>query len=320
MPTFSIVADDASFPTASRDEAALIARLIGLMGESDRRPQARSYGHRLQHRLDPGAAGTARTIRGAVHRHRAGHQAGLRASVSKRVSVLGTEATVAREYTRALIRDFAQGADITLVGSSALARFAEAELHGAPVSDAAIAPNSPPAFATTARAPTRWCSPAPITHCCSTASNNLRPGRCSSSIRPRRSRGGSRSCSTGPPPRPRATQRASCSPGRRAALARASAAALPASGSARPRRTAVADGGLTARRFRLKTRHFAGPIGPARCFATRGLGRRFGAKPVGSGRGSEQRRARSSAMWRDPELRQFRSTTALRLQRTARTR
>ena len=31
------------------------------------------------------------------------------ASVTRRVSVLGTEATVQREYTRALIRDFAAG-------------------------------------------------------------------------------------------------------------------------------------------------------------------------------------------------------------------
>ena len=57
------------------------------------------------------------------------------ASVSKRVSVLGTEATISREYTRALIRDFANGADVTLVGSSRLAAMAEAELRGEPVSD-----------------------------------------------------------------------------------------------------------------------------------------------------------------------------------------
>src|SRR6185503_56328 len=60
------------------------------------------------------------------------------ASVSKRVSVLGTEATVSREYTRALIRDFANGADVTLVGSARLAAYAEAELRGSPAEDAAI--------------------------------------------------------------------------------------------------------------------------------------------------------------------------------------
>ena len=61
------------------------------------------------------------------------------ASASKRVSVLGTEATVSREYTRALIRQFANGVDVTLIGSARLARYAEAELRAHPVEDGAIA-------------------------------------------------------------------------------------------------------------------------------------------------------------------------------------
>jgi glutamate racemase len=60
------------------------------------------------------------------------------ASVTKRVSVLGTEATVTREYTRALIRDYAQGCEVTLVGSKKLAAYAEAELAEKPASDAAL--------------------------------------------------------------------------------------------------------------------------------------------------------------------------------------
>ena len=68
------------------------------------------------------------------------------ATLSRRVSVLGTEATVGREYTRALIRDFANGSDVTLVGSSRLAGFAEAELKGAPVDDASIAREIAPCF------------------------------------------------------------------------------------------------------------------------------------------------------------------------------
>ena len=47
-------------------------------------------------------------------------------SKTKRVSVLGTKGTVQREYTRALIRDFAQGCEVTLVGSPELAALAEA--------------------------------------------------------------------------------------------------------------------------------------------------------------------------------------------------
>jgi glutamate racemase len=68
------------------------------------------------------------------------------ASVSRRVSVLGTQATVSREYTRALIRDFANGADVKLVGSARLAGFAEAELAGMPADDAVIAAEIAPCF------------------------------------------------------------------------------------------------------------------------------------------------------------------------------
>lgn len=68
------------------------------------------------------------------------------ASETKLVSVLGTEGTVAREYTRALIRDFAQGCDVTLVGSKTLAMLAEAHLRGDPVDDTAIAGELAPCF------------------------------------------------------------------------------------------------------------------------------------------------------------------------------
>ena len=60
--------------------------------------------------------------------------------------MLGTEATVAREYTKALIRDFAQGCDVTLVGSRRLAVLAEAHLHGEAVDDEAIAAEIAPCF------------------------------------------------------------------------------------------------------------------------------------------------------------------------------
>src|SRR5581483_10803121 len=63
-----------------------------------------------------------------------------------RVSVLGTRATVAREYTRKLIRDFGNGAEITLIGSARLASLAEAELRGDPIADADIAAELAPCF------------------------------------------------------------------------------------------------------------------------------------------------------------------------------
>jgi glutamate racemase len=60
--------------------------------------------------------------------------------------VLGTRGTVKREYTRALIRDFAQGCDVTLVGSADLASLAEAALSGEAVSDRAISDELAPCF------------------------------------------------------------------------------------------------------------------------------------------------------------------------------
>ena len=57
-------------------------------------------------------------------------------------------ATVSREYTRALIRDFSNGSDVALVGSSKLAEFAEKELQGRPVDDAPIVEEIAPCFIT----------------------------------------------------------------------------------------------------------------------------------------------------------------------------
>ncbi len=88
------------------------------------------------------------------------------ASITRRVSVLGTEATVAREYTRALIRDYAGDCQVTLVGSKTLAAYAEAELAGAPVDDAALTRRDRAVLSsTTASAPTPSCSPARTIRC-----------------------------------------------------------------------------------------------------------------------------------------------------------
>jgi glutamate racemase len=62
------------------------------------------------------------------------------------VSVLGTRATVKREYTQALIRDHGQGCEVTLVGSADLASLAEAALSGIEVSDAEIFAELAPCF------------------------------------------------------------------------------------------------------------------------------------------------------------------------------
>jgi glutamate racemase len=140
------IADDAFFPYGGRDEAELVARVVALMAEliSTHRPALVVIAcntastlvlPHLRARFSLPFVGTVPAIKPACA-----------ASLTRRVSVLGTEATVRREYTHALIRDFANGSDVTLVGSARLAALAEAELKGAPADDAAIAEEIAPCF------------------------------------------------------------------------------------------------------------------------------------------------------------------------------
>jgi glutamate racemase len=62
------------------------------------------------------------------------------------ISVLATPGTVARDYTRALVRDFAAGCEVTLVGAPNLAGLAERHLRGEPVADADVAREIEPCF------------------------------------------------------------------------------------------------------------------------------------------------------------------------------
>jgi glutamate racemase len=68
------------------------------------------------------------------------------ASRSRFISVLGTPGTVARDYTRALVRDFAGDCEVTLVGSARLAGLAECALRGEEIDDADIAREIAPCF------------------------------------------------------------------------------------------------------------------------------------------------------------------------------
>jgi glutamate racemase len=132
-------ADDAAFPYGPMEEGKLVARVLAIVGAliEQHKPDLAVIACNtastivlpdLRARFTLPFVGTVPAIKPACA-----------ASASKRVSVLGTEATVNREYTRALIRQFANGTDVTLVGSARLARFAEAELRGVPVEDAVIA-------------------------------------------------------------------------------------------------------------------------------------------------------------------------------------
>ncbi len=140
------VADDAFFPYGRHGEDALVGRVVPLMAEliaahapdivviACNTASTLVLPH-LRARFTVPFVGTVPAIKPACG-----------ASTSRLVSVLGTEATVKREYTRALIRDFGQGCDVTLVGSAQLASIAEAALHEKPVDDADIAREIAPCF------------------------------------------------------------------------------------------------------------------------------------------------------------------------------
>ncbi len=132
------VADDAGFPYGNQAEDALVARIAEVLG-----------GAIAAHAPDlvVVACNTASTLALAELRARfsvpfVGTVPAIKPACAQsktmRVTVLGTQATVGREYTRALIREFAGGCDVALVGSPKLAGYAEAELAGAPVADSGI--------------------------------------------------------------------------------------------------------------------------------------------------------------------------------------
>jgi glutamate racemase len=143
---FLYVADDAAFPYGALPEPALVIRVVNLVGEliAAHRPDLIVIACNtastivlpdLRKKFSLPFVGTVPAIKPACS-----------TSVTKRVSVLGTEATVQREYTRALIRDYAQDCVVTLVGAKSLAAYAEAELHGAPVGDDALRAEIAPSF------------------------------------------------------------------------------------------------------------------------------------------------------------------------------
>jgi glutamate racemase len=131
-------ADDACFPYGELDEGTLTTRLVAIVEV-------------LKQRFEPDivviACNTASTVALPALRERfetpfvgtvPAVKPAATASRSKLISVLGTEATVQREYTHALIRDFASDCEVTLVGSARLASLAEADLRGEAVDDSEI--------------------------------------------------------------------------------------------------------------------------------------------------------------------------------------
>jgi len=140
------VADDAFFPYGHHSEEQIIARVVPLIGEliASHAPD-----------LVVIACNTASTLvmshlRSAYTVPFVGTVPAIKpacaSSKTRRVSVLGTKGTVKREYTKRLIKDFAQGCEVTLVGAAELAALAESALSGNPVSDADIAAELAPCF------------------------------------------------------------------------------------------------------------------------------------------------------------------------------
>ncbi len=148
MPDLAIrfVADDSWFPYGPRADEEIVSRVVGVIGD-------------LVERFDPAAVviachtastlvlkplrarfampivGTVPAIKPAAERTRSGV-----------IGVLATEGTIRRDFTKALIAEFAADCHVRLVGSANLAGYAEAELAGEPVADAAILAEIAPAF------------------------------------------------------------------------------------------------------------------------------------------------------------------------------
>jgi glutamate racemase len=140
------VADDAFFPYGHHGEEKIIARVVPMVGEliAAHAPDliviacntiSTLVMSHLRDAYKVPFVGTVPAIKPACA-----------SSITKRVSVLGTKGTVKREYTRALIRDFAQGCDVTLVGAADLASLAESALSGGEISDSDIFAEIAPCF------------------------------------------------------------------------------------------------------------------------------------------------------------------------------
>jgi glutamate racemase len=144
--SYVYLADDAGFPYGNRPEQALIARIVEVIGAAIEKhapdlivvacnTASTLALAELRARFSVPFVGTVPAIKPACVQSR-----------TKRIAVLGTQATVSREYTKALIREFASGCEVVLVGSPKLASFAEYELAGEPVGDAEIAAEIAPCF------------------------------------------------------------------------------------------------------------------------------------------------------------------------------
>ena len=144
---FTYVADDVFFPYGRLNEHRLTERVTALMGElieahaPDLVVIACNTASTLV--MAPLRArwqsiefvGTVPAIKTAATRSR-----------SRLISVLATPGTVARDYTRDLVRAYASDCEVTLVGSHCLAELAEKHIQGEVISDQRIRAEIEPCF------------------------------------------------------------------------------------------------------------------------------------------------------------------------------
>ena len=141
-------ADDAAFPYGRLSEPVLVQRVLDVMGRliATHRPDLVVIACNtastlvlpaLRQRFPTPFVGVVPPIKPAAETSR-----------SRLVTLLATPGTVARSYTRDLIATYAAACSVTSVGSHHLAKYAEAELAGRPVDDAAIAAEIAPCFVT----------------------------------------------------------------------------------------------------------------------------------------------------------------------------
>ncbi len=140
-------ADDARFPYGALSEPELVERVDQVVGD---------FIATFAPRLVVIACNTASTL--VLGPLRAKHprvnfvgtvpaiKPAAETSRSRLVSVLATPGTVARDYTRALVRDFAGDCEVELVGSARLASIAERRLGGERVDRDEIAREIAPCF------------------------------------------------------------------------------------------------------------------------------------------------------------------------------
>jgi glutamate racemase len=139
-------ADDAGFPYGGLTEEALVARVLAVMERlialheptlvvvACNTASTLVLPH-LRARFSIPFVGTVPAIKPAAQLSR-----------SKRITVLATPGTVARDYTRDLVETYAAGCRVNLVGSQRLAAFADSELAGAPASDEDLLTELQPCF------------------------------------------------------------------------------------------------------------------------------------------------------------------------------